>query len=153
MCILCIQANPFITRSKDIHISPSQVGYVVSFLKSRLSIFYQCCTQYAISHHIWLFITLQWCHNDGAMMSQITSLIIVYSIVCSMRRSKKTSKLRVTGLCEGNPPVTGEFPAQRVSNAKNVSIWWRHHDETAQIGLISIRTDMTFEHFTRGQMR
>ena len=43
------------------------------------------------------------------------------------RRSKKTSKLRVTGLCEGNPPVTGEFPAQRASNAENVSIWWRHH--------------------------
>ena len=42
-------------------------------------------------------------------------------------RSKKTSKLRVTGLCEGNSPVTGEFPAQRASNAENVSIWWRHH--------------------------
>ena len=27
-------------------------------------------------------------------------------------RSKKISKLRVTGLCEGNSPVTGEFPAQ-----------------------------------------
>ena len=25
-------------------------------------------------------------------------------------RSKKTSKLRVTGLCEGNSPVSGEFP-------------------------------------------
>ena len=44
------------------------------------------------------------------------------------RRSKKTSKLRVTGLCEGNSPVTGEFPARRASNAENVSIWWRHHD-------------------------
>ena len=42
-------------------------------------------------------------------------------------RSKKIPKLRVTGLCEGNSPVTGEFPAQRVSNAENVSIWWRHH--------------------------
>ena len=28
----------------------------------------------------------------------------------------------------GNSPVTSEFPAQRVSNAENVSIWWRHHD-------------------------
>ena len=27
------------------------------------------------------------------------------------RKSKKTSKLRVTGLCVGNSPVTGEFPA------------------------------------------
>ena len=35
------------------------------------------------------------------------------------RRSKKTSKLRVTGLCEGNSPVTGEFPAQRPVTRKN----------------------------------
>ena len=33
-------------------------------------------------------------------------------------RSKKTSKLRVTGLCEGNSPVIGEFPAQKASNAE-----------------------------------
>ena len=44
-----------------------------------------------------------------------------------VRRSKKTSKLRVTGLCEGNSPVTGEFSAQRVGNAEKASIWWRHH--------------------------
>ena len=43
------------------------------------------------------------------------------------RRSKETSKLRVTGLCAVNSPGTGEFPAQMASNAVNVSIWWRHH--------------------------
>ena len=59
--------------------------------------------------------------------SQITSLTIVYSTVYS-GISKKTSKLRVTGLCVGNSPVTREFPAQRASNMGNVSIWWRHHD-------------------------
>ena len=63
----------------------------------------------------------------SAMASQITSVTIIYSTVFR-RRSKKTSKLRVTGLCEGNSLVTGEFPAQRASNAANVSIWWRHHD-------------------------
>ena len=62
----------------------------------------------------------------SAMASQITSLMIVYSTIYS-DRSKKTSKLCVTGLCEGNSPVTGEFPAQRVGNAEIVSIWWRHH--------------------------
>ena len=31
--------------------------------------------------------------------------------------------LRVTGLCERNSPVNGEFPTQRASNAENVSIW------------------------------
>ena len=36
--------------------------------------------------------------------------------------------LRVTGLCAGNSPVTGEFPSQMASNAENVSISWRHHD-------------------------
>ena len=43
------------------------------------------------------------------------------------RRSKKTSKLRATGLCAGNSPGTSEFPTQRASDAENVSIWWRHH--------------------------
>ena len=33
----------------------------------------------------------------------------------------------VTGICAENSPVTGEFPAQMVSNAENASIWWRHH--------------------------
>ena len=44
------------------------------------------------------------------------------------RRPKKTSKLRITGLCAGNSSGTGEFPAQMTSNAESVSIWWRHHD-------------------------
>ena len=55
------------------------------------------------------------------MPSQITSLTIVYATVYSRRRSKKISKLRITGLSEGISPVTSEFPAQRASNAENVS--------------------------------
>ena len=46
----------------------------------------------------------------------------------SRRRSKKTSKLRVTDFCVGNSPVIGEFPAQKAINAENVSIGWRHRD-------------------------
>ena len=41
----------------------------------------------------------------NVMASQITSHTIVYSTVYSRRRSKKTSKLRVTGLCAVNSPV------------------------------------------------
>ena len=44
------------------------------------------------------------------------------------RKSKKTSKLRVTARCVWNSPVTGELPAQRASNAVNLSIRWRLHD-------------------------
>ena len=65
---------------------------------------------------------------DVIIASQITSLTIVYSMVYSdADRSKKISKLRVTGLCAGNSPGTDEFPAQMASYAENVSIWWRHH--------------------------
>ena len=61
----------------------------------------------------------------SAMASQTTGISILYSTVCS-GGDKNTSKLCVTGLFEGNSPLTGEFPAQRASNAENVSIWWRH---------------------------
>ena len=63
----------------------------------------------------------------SAMACQITSVPIVHFIVCP-GADKKKSKLHVTGLCEGNSPVSSEFPAQRASNAKNVSIWW--YDDT-----------------------
>ena len=69
-------------------------------------------------------------YNDVIMTviaSQITSLTIVNSTIYWRRRSNKESKLRVTGLCAGNWPVTGEFPAQRARNVENVSILWRHH--------------------------
>ena len=74
-----------------------------------------------------------WHYTDATMdtiASQITSLMIVYSTVHSRRTSKIISKLCVTGLCAGNSPEIGEFPAQMACNAENVSIWWRHHEAT-----------------------
>ena len=72
--------------------------------------------------------SLQWRYNgrDGVSNHQPHYCLLNHLF---RRRSKKTSKLRVTGLCAGNSPVTGEFPAQKASNAENVSIWWRHHDK------------------------
>ena len=58
------------------------------------------------------------------------------------RRSKKTSKLRVTGLCAGNSPGTGEFPAQMASYAENVSIWWRHHGDAVLHLKDTLATDL-----------
>ena len=64
-------------------------------------------------------------YNDvimGAMAYQITSLAIVYSTVHSGAGQRKhQSSASLAFFC-------GEFPAQRASNAENVSIWWRHHD-------------------------
>ena len=72
-------------------------------------------------------MALRWRHNghDGVSNYQPHHCLVNRLFGC---RSKKKSKLRVTGLCAGNSPGTGEFPAQKASNAENVSIWWRHHD-------------------------
>ena len=70
--------------------------------------------------------SLQWRHNERDGISNHRRLHCLLNC-WFRRRPKKTSKLRVTGLCEGNSPVTGEFRAQKTSNAENVSIWWRHH--------------------------
>ena len=70
--------------------------------------------------------TLQWRHDGGDFVSNHQPHDCFLNRLFR-RRSKKISKLRVTGLCAGNSPVTGEFPALRAGNAENVSIWWRHH--------------------------
>ena len=69
---------------------------------------------------------LQWRHNgrDGVSNHQHLGYLLNHLFI---RRPKKISKLRVTGLCEGNSLVTGKFPAQRASGAKSVSIGWLHH--------------------------
>ena len=74
-------------------------------------------------------LALRWRHNgcDGVSNHQPHDCLLNRLFGW---RSKKTSKLRVTGLCAGNSPGTGEFPAQMASNAENVSIWWRHHGKT-----------------------
>ena len=70
--------------------------------------------------------TLQWHHNGHDGVSNHRPHHCLLNRLFG-RRSKKTSKPRVTGLCVGNSPGTGEFPAQMASNAENVSIWWRYH--------------------------
>ena len=71
---------------------------------------------------------LKWCHNERNGASNLQPHYCLFSRLFK-RRSKKISKLRVTGLCEGNSPETGEFTVQKASNAANVSVWWRHHEK------------------------
>ena len=70
--------------------------------------------------------TFQWRHNERNGVSNHRRLDCLSNRLFR-RRSKKTFKLRVAGLREGKSPVTGEFPAQKTSNAESVSIWWRRH--------------------------
>ena len=96
------------------------------------------------------FITLQWRHNEHNGVSNHQPHDCLLSRIFR-RRSKKRLKLRVTGLCEGNSPVTGEFPTQRASYAENVFIWWRHHNITHFVSpqcLNRLSVSRTYQHLS-----
>ena len=78
--------------------------------------------------NVWLpMYSLRWRHNGRDSVSDHQPHHCLLNHLFRYR-SKKTSKLRVTGLYVGKSPGTDEFPAQMASNAENVSIWWRHHE-------------------------
>ena len=92
-----------------------------------ITIFYHLWSIPHDDHCMNCLTPLQWRHNehDGISNHQPYDCLLNRLF---RRISKKTSKLRVTGLWLGNSMFTGEFPAQKASNEENVSIWWRYHD-------------------------
>ena len=80
-------------------------------------------TKYLIHHY-----------NDvimDAIASQITSLIIVYSMVYSGADQRKHQNSASLAFVRG-------IPAQMASNAMKVCIWWRHH---VSGNIIIVRSD------------
>ena len=79
--------------------------------------------------------SLQWCHNECNSISNHQTHHCLLNCLFG-RRSKKTSKLHITGLCEGNSPVPGEFHTQRASYAElcfhlmTSSCWYEWHEAT-----------------------
>ena len=67
-----------------------------------------------------------WRHNERDCVSNHQRLDCLLNRMFR-RISNKIPKLRVTGLCDGNPPVTGAFPSQRPVTLNFFSIWY-HHD-------------------------
>ena len=69
---------------------------------------------YNTSEDITVFDTfpLQWRHNQCNSVSNHRRHDCLFNRLFR-RRSKKTSKFRVAGFCEGNSPVTDEYFAQR----------------------------------------
>ena len=63
----------------------------------------------------------------GAMVSQITSLTIVSSAVYSDADQRKHHSSASLAFVQRIHRGTGEFPAQKASDANSVSIWWRQH--------------------------
>ena len=92
-----------------------KMDYTKGYLRKSLLQIVDCF----VETPLYWFMTLQWRHNghDGISIHQPHN----YLLNCLFR------KHQITGPYAGNSPVTGEFPAQMATNAKNVSIWWRHH--------------------------
>ena len=109
----CYMTGPIITYQYVISI---KVEDVFAILRIKHNVFDWLCFS----------SSLQWRYNgrDGVSNHQPHDYLLNRLL---RHRSKKTSKLRVIGLCAWNSPVTGELPAQMASDAEYVSIWWRNH--------------------------
>ena len=110
--LFCIMCNETVTREciGQNNYKYNNVVILRSVLKLKVPVSYVCGVQ------TWCSYTLQWRHNvRGGISNHQPHDCLLHRLF--RRRSKKTSKLRVTGLCAG----TGEFPSQMGSNEKNVS--------------------------------
>ena len=97
---------------------------------------------------------LQWRHNGHDNVSNHQPHDCLLNRLFR-RRSKKTSKLRVTGLCAGNSPGAGEFPSQMASYAENVSmfphkasdaeLWWFRWSASEQAVKNTIETPVIWD--------
>ena len=100
---------------------------------------------------------LQWRHtgHDGVSNHQPHHCLLNRVF---RRRSKETSKLRVTGLCAGNSPATGEFPTQRPVTRKMfpfddvIMVWspqWNNPGGYGEVDLHQTTTKHTHMHKTQ----
>ena len=63
--------------------------------------------------------------NDRPGFSNHRSIECLFNSLFRLT-TKEHQMSALLSICEGNPPVTGGFPAQRDNNAKNVCIWCVH---------------------------
>ena len=67
------------------------------------------------------------CPHRSVSGSNERNCIPCTSLILPMNHPTRFCLNRNADLCARNSPVTGEFLAQRATNAENVSIWWLHH--------------------------
>ena len=125
LSLQCIPCS-LIASQQTPHSSSVRARYGVSFVNYSLIYVLLQSLQHCIGYHI---LSLQWRRDGRASVWKHQPPDCLLKRLFR-RRSKKTSKLRVTDLCLGNSPLTGNFPAQRFSNAErfpldNVIMWNR----------------------------
>ena len=76
--------------------------------------------------HSFIFTALLWLHFS---VKAYPTTRLFFSTACSVwQRKHQSSALPI--LCEGNPPVTGGFPSQRVSNVWSASMSRRFYEKS-----------------------
>ena len=108
----------------------TQRTYIITHIENRAVIW----LQHKKKHVEW-YMSGHWRHDERDSVSNHRHLDCLLNRLFR-RRSKKTSKPRVTGPCEKNSPVTGDFPAQKDSNVEYVFILWRHHVLSREYGTL-----------------
>ena len=86
---------------------------------------------------------LQWHHNERDGVSNLQPRGCLPTRLFR-RRSKKISKLRVTGLSQGNSPVTGEFPAKGPVTRKMFHFMTSSWDSPPELFVICMLHYLTF---------
>ena len=76
-------------------------------------------------------ITLQWRHNGRDSVSNHQPYVCLINSLFKRRSRKHQSSASLAFVRRIHR--SGEFPAQMASDAVNVSIWWRHHEETSMV--------------------
>ena len=124
--------NYYPMKNHSIHTTTTEIKW----LKSNGTLFFftlnMYCTQHGVPSHSSDVIM-------SAMASQINGVSIVRSTVCSDEIKENTKAPHHWPLCER------WFTSQRVSNAENAFIWWRHHAERIVSNLHHIRSKHSFQ--------
>ena len=94
--------------------------YSVMKLKSNILLFVNICCNIS-------WYPLHWHHNEHDGVSNHWRLRFFYLTFYSGRDQRIYQSSVSLCLCEGNSPVTSDFPTQKASNVENASIWWCHH--------------------------
>ena len=120
---ICIMTRKFALKiegsalEKCLSFCPGAMGKHIEQNDRRQIRMYSLEIIFVFFHSTFTEFSLLWRHNerDGVSNHQPRDCLPNRLFRC---RSTKTLKLRVTGLCEGNSSVTGEFSARRASNAE-----------------------------------
>ena len=106
--VIFIMGIPLLGR-QHLYVETPQVRDLLCLVKSTMCL-YKAVSSLSLSYHwfqvnsVIIFIkTLRWRHNDHDCVSNHQPRHCLLNRLFG-RRSKKTSKLRVTGLCVGNSP-------------------------------------------------